>query len=275
MSDGETVPLAGKGVAGEGVAGVSALSRGERALLRRLPLYQQIAEDLRARIERGELAPGEPLPSETEMITRYGVSRITVRHAVAALRASGLVVTEHGRASRVRPEALGTELVFTPTVTRGPDGEFVTWDSQGWADVEEPSRYRGEAAAHAGVLGVAPTELVFVHERQLMHATGTQVLYRAVIPFTTVEGTTLAEDPFVPAAQLYQALAESGHEIGWREEIRAVMPNPDQAATLDVPDGVPLLVHSRVTTDRCGRRLVLEETRLPAHRTVIAHEDSP
>jgi GntR family transcriptional regulator len=257
-----------------GVSGGPSVSRAERALLRRLPLYQQIAEDLRARIDRGELAPGEPLPSEKEMIAQYGVSRITVRHAVAALRAAGLIVTEHGRASRVRPEALGTELIFNPAVTRTPDGQFVTWDGEGWADVEEPSRYRGEAGAHAALLGLDPAELVFVFERQLMHASGTQVIHRSVIPFVTAEGTALAEDPFVPPAGLYRALTAAGHEVGWRGETRAVMPNPDEAATLDVPDGVPLLVHSRITLDQQGRRLVLEEARLPAHRTVIVDDDS-
>ncbi|HET9655348.1 MAG TPA: winged helix-turn-helix domain-containing protein, partial [Kineosporiaceae bacterium] len=92
--------------------------RAAATLLRRLPVYQQIAEDLRARITSGELPPGSRLPSESQMIDHYGVSRITVRHAVAALRAAGLVDTSHGRATLVRA-APGTDQAapFDTTIT--------------------------------------------------------------------------------------------------------------------------------------------------------------
>ncbi|MGH8906593.1 MAG: GntR family transcriptional regulator [Egibacteraceae bacterium] len=49
-----------------------------------------------------ELADGQPLLSETDLIERYGVSRNSVRNAVALLRVEGLVVTEHGRGTHVR-----------------------------------------------------------------------------------------------------------------------------------------------------------------------------
>jgi GntR family transcriptional regulator len=48
--------------------------------------YRQIAAHLREAIRRGELAPGDKLPSETERIDHYRVARMTVRQAVAELR---------------------------------------------------------------------------------------------------------------------------------------------------------------------------------------------
>src|SRR3954451_11983660 len=64
--------------------------------------YRQMAAHLREAIRRGELAPGDNLPSETEMIDHYHVARMPVRQAVADLRGEGLVVPEHGRGVFVR-----------------------------------------------------------------------------------------------------------------------------------------------------------------------------
>lgn len=57
------------------------------------PLYVQLADILEAKIKAGELAPRRPIPSETTLRQEYGVSRGTVRQAVALLRERGLVMT--------------------------------------------------------------------------------------------------------------------------------------------------------------------------------------
>ncbi len=69
------------------------------------PAYRQLAQLLRARIESGELQPGQPLPSESMLWQEHGVARGTVRRAVEVLRDEGLVVTVHGRGSFVKPVA--------------------------------------------------------------------------------------------------------------------------------------------------------------------------
>jgi DNA-binding GntR family transcriptional regulator len=53
--------------------------------------YRRIAEDLRQRITSGELAPGQRVPSEAELMRRYGVSRGPARQGLALLEATGLV----------------------------------------------------------------------------------------------------------------------------------------------------------------------------------------
>jgi DNA-binding GntR family transcriptional regulator len=65
------------------------------------PLYEQLAEVLAARIERGELQPRQPLPSETELAREYGVARRTVRRALDILREHGLVVSIERRGTYV------------------------------------------------------------------------------------------------------------------------------------------------------------------------------
>ena len=58
----------------------------------RRPVYQQVAAQLRAAILDGELGAGDELPSERELCTRFGVGRTSVREALRALQAQGLVV---------------------------------------------------------------------------------------------------------------------------------------------------------------------------------------
>ena len=61
------------------------------------PMYRQIAEDLRTRIEAGELAPGSQLPTELELRERYNASRNTVREAIKWLTPLGLVEVRPGQ----------------------------------------------------------------------------------------------------------------------------------------------------------------------------------
>jgi GntR family transcriptional regulator len=70
------------------------------------PLYQQIGEALRIRIERGELIPGDQIPSENELTDQYNVSRNTARLAISSLILDGLVYRIKGRGTFVAAERL-------------------------------------------------------------------------------------------------------------------------------------------------------------------------
>ncbi|MEU1311507.1 winged helix-turn-helix domain-containing protein [Streptomyces cinnamoneus] len=66
------------------------------------PPYRQIAADLIRDIEDGSLEADSPLPSESELVERYGVARNTVRNAVAYLRDQGYVYTVPKRGTYVK-----------------------------------------------------------------------------------------------------------------------------------------------------------------------------
>jgi GntR family transcriptional regulator len=68
------------------------------------PLYVQLANVLRDMIESGELQPRASLPSESYLQQEHGISRGTVRMAVAILRDEGLVITIGGRGTFVSPK---------------------------------------------------------------------------------------------------------------------------------------------------------------------------
>jgi DNA-binding FadR family transcriptional regulator len=72
-------------------------------------VFRQLADLLRDRIESGDLAPGEPLPSELRLAQEFGISRTTVRQAIGQLRTEGLVTVDRPRGTFVRvPELTET-----------------------------------------------------------------------------------------------------------------------------------------------------------------------
>lgn len=68
-----------------------------------VPVYRQLVDAIRTAIENGELRPGQRLMTEPEYVHELGISRESVRKAMAALRAEGLIVTTK-QGSRVRPK---------------------------------------------------------------------------------------------------------------------------------------------------------------------------
>ncbi|MCB1273725.1 MAG: FadR family transcriptional regulator [Leucobacter sp.] len=59
--------------------------------------YEQTMQRLLQTVRLGMLGPGERLPAERELATMLGVSRATVREAIATLAEAGYVVTRRGR----------------------------------------------------------------------------------------------------------------------------------------------------------------------------------
>ena len=66
-----------------------------------IPIYLQIEQLLTEKISKGELQPGDSLPSEPNMSEMYGVSRMTVRKAVDYLVRQGVVERQRGRGTFV------------------------------------------------------------------------------------------------------------------------------------------------------------------------------
>src|SRR5207302_743962 len=64
--------------------------------------YERVANELRAEILRGDLAPGAKLPSENDLTERFSVSRDTARKGIALLRMEGLITSHQGKGAFVR-----------------------------------------------------------------------------------------------------------------------------------------------------------------------------
>ncbi|MNI04490.1 HTH-type transcriptional regulator LutR [compost metagenome] len=65
-------------------------------------IYEEIADQIKEQITSGKLLPGDKLPSTRELTERFQVGRSTVREALSALKAMGLVEIHQGEGSYVR-----------------------------------------------------------------------------------------------------------------------------------------------------------------------------
>jgi DNA-binding GntR family transcriptional regulator len=74
-----------------------------------LPQYKKLYEELRRRIAEGVYVPGDLLPSENRLAGEYGITRPTIRTALARLVDDGFIVKQQGKGSVVKgaPKGLG------------------------------------------------------------------------------------------------------------------------------------------------------------------------
>lgn len=93
------------------------------------PLFHQLAGALRVEIRTGKRAPGDYLPNEAALGKTYGVSRVTVRHALAELKAEGLIESKPRAGTRVCPGGgdRRSRLIgaITPNMFQAHYGEFL------------------------------------------------------------------------------------------------------------------------------------------------------
>jgi len=91
-------------------------------------IYEEIVEQLKDMITRGELVPGQKLPSEREMTESMGVSRASVREALTALEAIGILQIRPGEGTFVR-ETTRSEifkpLAFVLAVEKNPAAQMM------------------------------------------------------------------------------------------------------------------------------------------------------
>jgi GntR family transcriptional regulator len=75
-----------------------------------IPLYGKVEGVLASEIARGDLTPGDRLPSEDQLLERFGVSRITVRRAIQNLIQRGMVEIRRGHGTYVLAPKISQEL---------------------------------------------------------------------------------------------------------------------------------------------------------------------
>lgn len=75
-----------------------------------VPLHFQLRSYLLQQIESGALKPGDAIPAERELVSRFGISRITVRQAIGDMMAEGFLYRQHGKGTFVRSHRIEQEL---------------------------------------------------------------------------------------------------------------------------------------------------------------------
>ena len=102
------------------------------------PMYRQIAEDLRGKIESGGIPPGSQLPTEIELREKYNASRNTIRDAIKWLITRSLVETRPGQGTFVVDEMIPFITTLTGEPRTASGGEGNTYLSEVTAQFRRP-----------------------------------------------------------------------------------------------------------------------------------------
>jgi GntR family transcriptional regulator len=216
-----------------------------------------VFDDLRGKIESGELASDAQLPSERELVEHYDVSRPTIREAVRLLREHGLVRAEHGRGVFVRSSTSLVRLARNrlSRAARAEDkGAFMGDAAAGGFTPDVSVRVRKEPADEttARLLGIEPGDEVLVRDR-VMRVNGQAVqLAISRLPRSVTRGTLIEEVNTGPGG-VYARLEDAGHTLTHFEEVvTARMPSSHEQSLLQLPDGTPVIAVTRIalTVDR-------------------------
>jgi GntR family transcriptional regulator len=223
------------------------------------PLYRQVRDILVKRIADGVWLAGQALPSESEIAQDLGVSQGTVRKALDEMTADNLVVRRQGRGTYVARH--DDERILFQFFKLVPDsGERSFPDSR---MIETVRTVDPEAAA---VLGLKPRDPVVRLDRVRSINGDACILERIFLPaslFPDLEKRQLPNN-------LYELYAlDFGVTIGRAsEKLKAVAASEDEAKTLGIETGGPLLRVDRLAFGLDGKRA---EWRISLCRTDKVH----
>jgi len=238
------------------------------------PMYRQIAEDLRAQIESGELRPGQQLRTELELREHYNASRNTVRDAIKWLMTLGLVETRPGQGTFVvqKIDPFVTMLSGEPKAGALEGAAYLSEMSDRKASVSplqvEIQQASGDVAS--GLRLPDGTQVISRHERRFIDRTP----WSMQTSFYPMEFAERGAEKLRRAGDIeegtVQYLAETLHikQVGYRDWITVRAPNAIEAEFFKLPpDGrVSMYEIFRTAFDGNGQPMRLTITVCPADR---------
>jgi GntR family transcriptional regulator len=242
------------------------------------PLSLQLADALRAEIQEGLRRPGSQLPTESEFQHAYGVSRTTIRSALATLVAEGLVVTRKGYGSYVRPRQPLRRISSTHRHASHRASGKPEFDTEAIAQGQVPSRRmmmtgRGPVPADiAAWLGCAVGDEAVIRQRLQFLDDVPAVISTSYYPLWLAAGTRLELPEALPEGP-DNLIERLGHEFArGLELLRARMPTPDEARLLELEAGVPVVRMLHVDYDPGGRTVQVADDLYAGDRHEFAFE---
>ncbi|WP_069872656.1 GntR family transcriptional regulator [Streptomyces malaysiensis] len=239
-------------------------------------VFRQIADALREAIDKGRFREGDKLPSETELVDHFGVSRMTVRNALSLLQQEGLAVSEHGKGVFVRPRPPVRRLASDRFARRHRDQGKAAFTVEAEAAGSRPEvdnlevkeeRPSQDISARLG----SPRKVLARRRRYLLDGRPVEFA-TSYLPLDLARNTPIAQPNPGPGG-IYARLEEMGHRLDhFDEEIRARMPSPAEVRTLQLASGVPVIHLVRTAYDAKGRAVEVCDTVMAADAYVLAYQ---
>lgn len=223
-------------------------------------IQTRIADDLRARIEVGEYAAGDQLPTYEQLTRTYLCSSGVARKAIDLLRQQGLVISKQGKGvfvrERVQPRRHGIDRYTRRKWKQaGKPIHDAEAHSQGLS-VKQLYRELGEVPAPpavAAAFGIGGGDPVWVRRRTTIVEGRPHQLADSYYPLDLARGTRLTEEDSGPGGGIAR-LEEAGEPLAEiSEEWSARMPTSPESVSLQLPAGTPVIELTRTIYDTKDR----------------------
>ena len=239
------------------------------------PLYQQIADDLHAKIESGELRPREQIPTEGDLRRKYDASRNTIRDAIRRLVSLGLVQTRPGQGTFV----VGAIDPFVTTLSApagsgfggggGPKYLSQVSDQHRSPRVSSPSvEVQVPPPQIALLLRIAPgAQVVSRHQERYIDQTPWS-LQTSFYPmeFALYAPRLLMAGDIVQGAMSYPEEVLGIKQVGYRDWITARMPDLNEQSFFGIEHDATVFEILRTAFDETGRPVRVTVTVFPTDR---------
>jgi GntR family transcriptional regulator len=217
------------------------------------PLWEGLYKHLRERIDSGDLPPNSEVPRELQLAAEHGISRTTVRQALAQLQADGLITRGKGRLGRRVRDQRPLEWNLCK-FERGERRDNAATGMDDWAAAvaEQGREPRQEVRVSITVppddvalaLELEPGALAVRRHRIRYVDNAPYQLSVSWFPEHVARDTMLMEarDIAVPGGILRSIGCP---QVSIRDRIGIRMPTPAEADQLDIPTGTPVGEHHR------------------------------
>lgn len=234
-----------------------------------LPLYVQIADELRQDIRRSVYQQGDQLPTEAELSIRFGVNRHTLRRAIEVLRAEELVRVDRGRG-----------MFVASTAITYPLGKRVRYN--------DVLKAQGLQVSHKPlVTTIIPADSKLAKRLELTIDTPVVLFER----LSFVDELPISVSSHYFPGPLFSNLSEHfqryhsiskilQNEYGCDHirrstQISARVVQPQDARLLELPANAPILLTESINVDQTGRRIEYGVTRFRGDRMELVIENDP
>lgn len=229
-----------------------------------VPKYRQIMEDIKGSIESGEFSPESRIPAEPELVARYGVGRVTVRHAIEELVSQGYLSKQQGRGTFVKAAKLTRKVHQKADVESFSDACRENGMNPGARLISR--RVVAAGPEEAGFFGVPEgTDLICIE--RLRTADGIAVmLENNTLPLA---GFEFLREVNLNDCSLFEAVREGSGRVpvtSARCILTIERASTDAASKLRIPVGEPLFFMDVRELDAEGRPLILGRQRIVGSR---------
>ncbi|MFI1004939.1 GntR family transcriptional regulator [Streptomyces galbus] len=249
----------------------------------------RLEAELRAAITRGDLRPGDSVPTTAELAARHGVNKNTASKVISALKDHGILTGPAGGRTRVRVQPRQVtrsndryheekSRALLPEADRAAYGAAEADTGQSVRDLHD-DLYRYEVVSGPAdvreILGITDDGRVLRRTYTRRHAAGAGVTMSvSYLPYDLVsqnpELLDARREPW-PGGTMHQ-LHTVGVELGRIDDhITASMPTAEEQQEFDIPTGVPMLRIRKVSYGIDGRAVEVADIPMSAERTELIY----